>query len=87
MQQNADDVKRFHPAGGIVMRPAREIAYDEKLLAIQTYCRIRLRGSRGGLFFVDRRRLEAMMGRDPHAEVPIASVFPLDADVRHSVHG
>jgi hypothetical protein len=69
-------------------RGARERArWPEKLLAIQTYYRIRLRGSRGGLFFVDRRRLEAMMGRDPHAEVPIASVFPLDADVRHSVHG
>jgi hypothetical protein len=35
-------------------------------------------------FFVDRRRLEAMAGRDPGAEVPIASVFPLDADVRHA---
>jgi hypothetical protein len=48
--------------------------------------RIRLR-VRGGLFFVDRYRLEVMMGRDPASEAPIASVFPLDADVRRRTHG
>ncbi len=65
-----------------VYRGMRDRArWPEKLLAIQTYYRIRIRGSKGGLFFVDRRRLAAMVGRDPDAEVPIASVFPLDADV------
>jgi hypothetical protein len=35
----------------------REPAWPEKLLARCTHWRIRRRGSRGGLFFVDRRRL------------------------------
>ena len=33
--------------------------WPEKLLAQYTHWRIRLRGSRGGLFFVDRRKLLA----------------------------
>lgn len=37
----------------------REPLWPEKLLAQYTYWRIRLRGARGGLFFVDRRRLLA----------------------------
>jgi hypothetical protein len=37
----------------------REPLWPEKLLAWYTYCRIRLRGARGGLFFVDRRQLLA----------------------------
>jgi hypothetical protein len=37
----------------------REALWPEKLLARYTHWRIRLRGSRGGLFFVDRRRLIA----------------------------
>jgi hypothetical protein len=36
-----------------------EPLWPEKLLAHYTHRRIRLRGSRGGLFFVDRRRLQA----------------------------
>jgi hypothetical protein len=60
-------------------RGSRERArWPEKLLAVYTYARIRARGARGGLFFVDRRKLETMSGRDPHAEVPIATVFPLE---------
>ena len=62
-------------------RGTRERArWPEKLLAVYTYLRIRARGARGGLFFVNRPALETMSGRDPHAQVPIASVFPLDAD-------
>lgn len=62
-------------------RGSRERArWPEKMLAVYTYYRIRARGARGGLFFVDRIALEKMSGRDPHAEPPIASVFPLDAD-------
>jgi hypothetical protein len=37
----------------------REALWPEKLLARYTHRRIRLRGSRGGLFFVDRRKLQA----------------------------
>lgn len=37
----------------------REPLWPEKLLAQYTYWRIRMRGARGGLFFVDRRRLLA----------------------------
>jgi hypothetical protein len=37
----------------------REPRWPEKLLAQYTHWRIRLRGSRGGLFFVDRRKLIA----------------------------
>jgi hypothetical protein len=37
----------------------REPLWPEKLLAQYTHWRIRLRGSRGGLFFVDRRKLLA----------------------------
>ncbi len=58
--------------------------WPEKLLAIQTYYRIRMRDSKCGLFFVDRRQLERMVGRDPDSEIPIASVFPLDADIHAS---
>ena len=62
-------------------RGSRERArWPEKLLAFYTYLRIRARGARGGLFFVDRRELQRMSGRDPRADAPIASVFPVDAD-------
>ena len=37
----------------------REPLWPEKLLAQYTHWRIRLRGARGGLFFVDRRKLLA----------------------------
>ncbi len=37
--------------------PRRAARWPEKLLAWYTYWRVRSRGSRGGLFFVDRRRL------------------------------
>jgi hypothetical protein len=37
----------------------REPLWPEKLLARYTHWRIRLRGPRGGLFFVDRRKLQA----------------------------
>jgi hypothetical protein len=37
----------------------REACWLEKLFAFYTYLRIRMRGSRGGLFFVDRRKLVA----------------------------
>ncbi|HEU4691935.1 MAG TPA: hypothetical protein VFS23_26415 [Vicinamibacterales bacterium] len=43
-----------------------------------------MRDSKCGLFFVDRRQLERMVGRDPDSEIPIASVFPLDADIHAS---
>jgi hypothetical protein len=73
------------PAGGYFQggpyRGSRDRArWPEKLLAVYTYFRIRARGARGGLFFVDRRKLETMSGRDPCAGAPIASIFPLDAD-------
>jgi hypothetical protein len=70
---------RYFQAGAY--RGSRERArWPEKLRAVYTYCRIRVRGARGGLFFVDRRQLETLSGRDPHTDIPIASVFPLDAD-------
>ncbi len=55
--------------------PRREALWPEKLLALSTYWRIRLRGERGGLFFVDRRRLSnGDMGamHQGMAEPPIA---------------
>jgi hypothetical protein len=86
MPNSLDLVRPPVPAGRYfqgVYRGTRDRArWPEKLLAIQTYYRIRIRGSRGGLFFVDRRRLERMAGRDPDGEIAIASVFPLDADIR-----
>lgn len=56
----------------------RQSLWPEKLLAHYTYWRICLRGERGGLFFVDRRRLSARclemqrppLSRDP----PIAEI-------------
>jgi hypothetical protein len=54
----------------------REPLWPEKLLARYTYWRIRLRGARGGLFFVDRRRLLADNGETRRekcsADEPIA---------------
>jgi hypothetical protein len=57
-------VRRPIPAGeyftqGPYRGTRREPLWPEKMLARYTYWRIRLRGSRGGLFFVDRRRLQA----------------------------
>ncbi len=80
-----DLVRETIPAGRYFQheryRGSRERArWPEKLLAVYTYLRIRARGARGGLFFVDRRKLESLSGRDPYAGAPIASVFPLDAD-------
>jgi hypothetical protein len=37
----------------------RRVRWPEKMLAVLTYYRIRARGARGGLFFVDRRKLLA----------------------------
>jgi hypothetical protein len=61
----ADSVVRPSiPSSRYFMQPPyrgcrREPLWPEKLLARYTYWRIRMRGSRGGLFFVDRRRLLA----------------------------
>ena len=50
--------------------------WAEKLLAWVTYCRILLRGSKGGMFFVDRRKAYAdQIGRAKQlgiADEPIA---------------
>ena len=52
------------------------VRWPEKFLSIYTYFRIRARGERGGLFFVDRRKLRALSGLPPVSpEPPIASVF------------
>lgn len=54
----------------------REPLWPEKLLAQYTHWRIRLRGSRGGLFFVDRRKLLAdklaVLRKQGVADEPIA---------------
>ncbi len=49
----------------------REALWPEKLLARYTHWRIRMRGSRGGLFFVDRRKLGRVAGA---ADRPIADL-------------
>jgi hypothetical protein len=55
-----------------------EPLWPEKLLARWTYWRIRMRGSRGGLFFVDRRQLLAekleQMQRQGIPDEPIARI-------------
>jgi hypothetical protein len=54
----------------------RAATWPEKLLAWATYCRVRLRGSKGGMFFVDRRKAYAdQIERGRHlgiADEPIA---------------
>jgi hypothetical protein len=56
----------------------REPLWPEKLLARYTHWRIRLRGARGGLFFVDRRKLLAdqlrRMAEQGVPDEPIARV-------------
>jgi catechol 2,3-dioxygenase-like lactoylglutathione lyase family enzyme len=45
--------------GGPYGRGRRHYRWPERLLARVTYWRVRLRGGRGGMFFVDRRRVYA----------------------------
>ncbi len=81
------------PAGAYFTAPSYQGSRDharwpEKLLAVQTYWRIRARGAKGGLFFVDRRALARISthGGQPRAPRPIASVFPLNRDMRPARH-
>ena len=49
----------------------RHAAWPEKLLAWVTYFRVRLRGAKGGMFFVDRRTVYADQ-IDPATDEPLA---------------
>jgi hypothetical protein len=45
--------------GGPYGQGRRHYRWPERALARATYWRVRLRGGRGGMFFVDRRRVYA----------------------------
>lgn len=63
---------RFAPVG------RREVWWPERLLAHATHWRIRTRGAKGGLFFVDRRQLRgeqiAILERLGRRDEPIAAL-------------
>jgi hypothetical protein len=71
-----------HPFSGRRYCGSRTTArWPEKWLAVYTWLRIRARGQRGGLFFVDRRALEKLSGRvRDTGEAPIAPIFGAGID-------